>query len=69
MTNEKTEGIPALSLEAKVMLLGGFANPKARITFGNVNMTASQKARKGLEELMVAGLVRRTVTARRRPSP
>lgn len=61
MENDKTHGTPALSLEAKVMLLGGFANPKARITFGNVNMTASQKARKGLEELMVAGLVRRTV--------
>lgn len=61
MENDKTHGTPALSLEAKLMLLGAFANPRARLTFGNVNMTASAKARKGLEELMVAGLVRRTV--------
>lgn len=50
-----------LSTEAKAMMLGAFLNPRTKLTFHNVENVPSEKARKGLTELVEAGLVSRTV--------
>lgn len=51
-----------LSTEARAMLLGVFLNPKSTLTFQNVESVPSPLARKGLDDLIAAGLVARKVS-------
>lgn len=51
-----------LSTEAKVMLLGAFLLPKAKLTMRNEISVLSDKAKKGLDELVSCGLVETAAT-------